>query len=78
MITVWLTRDADPDTGAPADLVDVWSSRPVYYLVGDRGTFWLDSTDDLAARIGQWTLRQTEHACGTTPDDGRMCVRCGL
>lgn len=77
-VTYWLTRDSDPDTGAPSAYVDVWWSRPVRYPVGERGSFWLDpiSVTGLGERYGVWTV-ETAAQLGIYPDDGIMCIRVG-
>lgn len=77
-VTYWLTRDADPETGAPVARVDVWLSRPMRYPVGDRGWFWLDVTSatGLGDRDAVWSL-ETAASLGTYPDDAGQCVKVG-
>lgn len=75
--TYWLTRDADPETGAPSAHVDVWLSRPNRYAVGDHGCFWLDRHDTLERHHGSWSLGFAR-TIGPVPDDSRQCLRVGI
>ncbi len=74
--TYWITRDVDPETGLPGDVVDVWFSRPIWFAVGS-GSFWLDRFSGLTERFAQWTLAQAKYVCHVYPDDGLMCIRVG-
>ncbi len=75
-LTYWLTRDSNPDTGAPSSYVDVWWSKPTRYAVGERGGFWLDRFSGLTERQACWALDTTQ-AIGPCPDDGVQCIRVG-
>lgn len=75
-VTYWLTRDSDPCTGQPSAHVDVWWSKPQRFVVGERGSFWLDRNNAMDERQACWSL---DHArrIGVIPDDGMQCIRVG-
>lgn len=77
LLTYWVTRDSDPETGVPNDTVDVWYSKPVRHRVGERGAFWLDDDSLITERYATWSLASARVTAGVVPDDDTQCIRIG-
>lgn len=73
-MTLWLTRDADAETGTLSDTVDVWGVRPVGFDV-ELGRVWLDDTNQLERRLACWPLADVRAEFGTYPDDSKQVIR---
>lgn len=72
--TLFVTRDSDPETGAPNERVEAWFARPTRYAIGERGAFWLPEAG-VADRAATWSLVDCRRRARTIPDDDRQCLR---
>ena len=72
--TYWMTRDSDPNTGAPIPWVRVWLARPTREVNG-AGARWVGpKADDYYC---DWSLDDATFHARTYPDDDRQCVVVG-
>lgn len=73
---VYLTRDADDDTGALSPVVEIWADRPVQSPQTEGpGVCWFPSSQDSEGLLGRYSAAAAAVFFRTVPESSRQCVR---